>query len=143
MHCCCFSIRSGARVSEAAQLTIQDLDWYARAVQILGKGRKVRTCPLWPQTIKVLRPLVAGRAPTEPVFLNRNREPFTRSGIYGLVKRYARRAAANMPSIGKKTIGPHVDIRQPRICFARASISTQSGGGSDTHYVYFGLSPSG
>jgi site-specific recombinase XerD len=103
-----FLYNSGARVSEAAQLTIQDLDWYARAVQILGKGRKVRTCPLWPQTIKVLRPLVAGRAPTEPVFLNRNREPFTRSGIYGLVKRYARRAAANMPSIGKKTIGPHV-----------------------------------
>jgi site-specific recombinase XerD len=103
-----FLYNSGARVSEAAQLLIQDIDWHNRAVQILGKGRKVRTCPLWPDTIRVLRPLVARRAPTEPVFLNRNREPFTRSGIYGLVKRYARRAADKMPSIAKKAIGPHV-----------------------------------
>jgi site-specific recombinase XerD len=58
--------------------------------------------------MQVLRPLVAGRAVTDRVFLNRNREPFTRSGIYGLVRRYAARAAHKMPSIAKKTIGPHV-----------------------------------
>jgi integrase/recombinase XerD len=103
-----FLYNSGARVSEAAQLSIQDLDWHDRAVHIVGKGRKVRTCPLWPETMRVLRRLVAGRVPTEPVFLNRNREPFTRSGIHGLVKRYAQRAADKMPSITKKTIGPHV-----------------------------------
>jgi len=103
-----FLYNSGARVSEAAQLSIQDLDWYARGVQIIGKGRKVRTCPLWPETIKMLRPLTTSRAPTEPVFRNRNGEPYTRSGIYGVVKRYAQRAAQKMPSIGKKAIGPHV-----------------------------------
>lgn len=103
-----FLYNSGARVSEAAQLAVQDLDWHARAVQVLGKGRKVRTCPLWPATMQVLRPLVAGRPVTDRVFLNRNREPFTRSGIYGLVKRYAARAAHKMPSIAKKTTGPHV-----------------------------------
>jgi len=85
-----------------------DLDWHARAVQILGKGRKVRTCPLWRETMQVLKSLVTGRAPLEPVFLNRNGEPFTRSGVYGLVKRYARCAAGQMPSIAKKPIGPHV-----------------------------------
>jgi len=95
-------------VSEAAELSIQDLDWRAHAVQILGKGRKVRTCPLWPATIQVLRPLITGRTPTDRVFLNRNHEPFTRSGIYGLVKRYAARASHKMPSIAAKHIGPHV-----------------------------------
>lgn len=103
-----FLYNSGARVSEAAQLSIQDLDWHARAVQILGKGRKVRTCPLWRETMQVLKSLVTGRAPLEPVFLNRNGKPFTRSGVYGLVKRYARCAAGQMPSIAKKPIGPHV-----------------------------------
>jgi integrase/recombinase XerD len=66
-----FLYNSGARVSEAAQLSVQDIDWHARAVQVLGKGRKVRTCPLWPATIQVLRPLVAGRSATDRVFLNR------------------------------------------------------------------------
>lgn len=103
-----FLYNSGARVSEAAELSIQDLDWHARAVQILGKGKKVRSCPLWPATIRVLRPMIARRAPTDRVFLNRNHQPFTRSGIYGLVKRYAVRAAHNMPSIAAKRIGPHV-----------------------------------
>jgi integrase/recombinase XerD len=103
-----FLYNSGARVSEAAQLSIQDIDSHGRSVQILGKGRKVRTCPLWPETTQMLRSLVTGRAPAEPVFLNRYREPFTRSGIYGLVKRYAQCAATKMPSIAKKTIGPHV-----------------------------------
>jgi integrase/recombinase XerD len=103
-----FLYNSGTRVSEAAQLSVQDLDWPARAVQVLGKGRKVRTCPLWPATMKVLRPLVAGRAVTDRVFLNRNHEPFTRSGIYGLVKRYAARASLKKASIAAKRIGPHV-----------------------------------
>ena len=103
-----FLYNSGTRVSEAAQLSVQDLDWHARAVQVLGKGRKLRTCPLWPATIQVLRPLVAGRPMTDRVFLNRNREPFTRSGIYGLVKRYAARASLKRVSICAKRIGPHV-----------------------------------
>ena len=34
-----FLYNSGARVSEAAQLSVQDIDWHARAVQVLGKGR--------------------------------------------------------------------------------------------------------
>ena len=58
--------------------------------------------------MQALRPLVAGRAPTDRVFLNRNRQPFTRSGIYGLVKRYAEQASYKMPSIAGKRIGPHV-----------------------------------
>jgi integrase/recombinase XerD len=103
-----FLYNSGARASEAAGLTIADIDWYARSVRILGKGNRSRTCPLWPATLDALRPLSAGRASTERVFLNRNRRPITRSGIHALVKRYAERARASTPSLANKVIGPHV-----------------------------------
>lgn len=103
-----FLYNSGARVSEAVGLTIADIDWYARSVRILGKGNRFRTCPLWPATLDVLRSLCAGRAATERVFLNRNRQPLTRSGIHALVKRYAARASASTPSLANKVVGPHV-----------------------------------
>jgi integrase/recombinase XerD len=103
-----FLYNSGARASEAAALTIGDLDWYAHSVQILGKGKKLRTCPLWSDTLDVLRPLTAGRGQSERVFLNRTRQPVTRSGIYALVKRCVARARVTTPSLAKKTVGPHV-----------------------------------
>jgi len=102
-----FLYNSGARASEAAQLTVADLDWYARSVQILGKGRKLRTCPLWPVTIKALRQLTTGRRSDERVFLNRLSQTLTRSGIHALVKRCAARARKTTPSIATKTVGPH------------------------------------
>jgi integrase/recombinase XerD len=102
-----FLYNSGARASEAAQLTIADLDWHARSVQILGKGRKLRVCPLWPMTIKVLRPLTAGRISGDRVFLNRLSQTLTRSGIHALVKRCAARARRTTPSLARKVVGPH------------------------------------
>lgn len=103
-----FLYNSGARASEAAALTIEDIDWHARSVQFLGKGKKLRTCPLWPATLDVLRPLAAERALTERVFLNRTGQPVTRSGVHALVKRSAERACASTPSLANKKVGPHV-----------------------------------
>jgi len=103
-----FLYNSGARASEAAQLTIRDLDWHARCVQLLGKGGKLRTCPLWPATLKVLRLTVAERDGAQRVFLNRVGQPMTRSGVYALVKRSAVRASAKAPSLASKTVSPHV-----------------------------------
>lgn len=103
-----FLYNSGARASEAAALMLEDIDWYARSVQFLGKGNKLRTCPLWPATLDVLRPLTAGRNPTERVFLNRTGQPVTRSGIHALVKRTAKRACTSTPSLANKKVGPHV-----------------------------------
>ena len=103
-----FLYNSGARVSEAATLTIADLDYYAHSVKILGKGNKWRTRPLWPATLEVMRALTVDRVPADRVFLNRNGHPVTRSGIHALVKRYARRAAKNAASISNKIVGPHV-----------------------------------
>jgi integrase/recombinase XerD len=103
-----FLYNAGARASEAAELQIGNIDWHAECVTITGKGQKQRRCPLWSATIEQLQMLVGKRETTAPVFLNRNHEPMTRSGIYALVKRCAVRASAQRPSLQGKAVGPHV-----------------------------------
>lgn len=103
-----FLYNSGTRASEAAQLRIADIDWYAQCVRIIGKGNKHRTCPLWSITLEEMRRITAQRGMEERVFLNRNRQPITRFGIHTMVERHALRAAAKMPSLGTKRVSPHV-----------------------------------
>ncbi len=133
-----FLYNSGARASEAAQLTIADIDLAQPAVRLLGKGNKTRLCPLWPVTIETPTPLVAQRAPTQPVFLNRCGQPITRFGIHTLVERCAQKAAAVAPSLASKRVSPHtlrhtaavfllrggVDINTIRAWLGHVSINT-------------------
>jgi integrase/recombinase XerD len=47
---------TGARVQEIVDLGVSDLQLQPPAqVKLVGKGRKTRICPLWPQTARVLR----------------------------------------------------------------------------------------
>jgi len=106
-----FLYNSGARASEAAALTIGDLDRHADgsgSVRLAGKGGKTRYCPLWPTTTRLLGQLTAGRAPDEPVFLNRRRRPMTRFAIHAAVARCVAQATPTQPSLAKKAISPHV-----------------------------------
>jgi len=50
---------------------------------------------------------VAGRLPSEQVFLNRLGHPMTRFGIYTLLKRTVARAIRKIPSLAKKCVSPH------------------------------------
>jgi integrase/recombinase XerD len=107
-----FLYNTGARVSEAAQLIVGDLNLATReqdysSVTIRGKGNKFRCCPLWPQTVTQLRTLIGNRAPKERVFLNRRRQGTTRSGIYLMVERYVTKIAPKMPSLTGKRVSPH------------------------------------
>ena len=110
-----FLYNSGARASEAADLRIEDVDAQARAVRFVGKGRKHRVCPLWPETVEHLRSLSVNRAPHEAMFLNRRGQPITRFGIHAMVERYAVRAGSIVPSLLTKNVGPHV-IRHTCAC---------------------------
>ena len=104
-----FMYNTGTRADEVASLFIDDLrlNGSQPCVRIMGKGRKVRRCPLWPLTIDTLTPLIAGRASHERIFRNRCRQPITRFGIFSLVRRYVSKASASTPSLSCKRISPH------------------------------------
>ena len=108
-----FMYNTGARADEVAQLTIADLHMAHApqrdhsSVRLRGKGNKLRQCPLWPQTVRELIPVIGGRAGTEHVFLNRCGQSLTRFGIHTLVERHVRRAAAKLPSLATKRVSPH------------------------------------
>jgi integrase/recombinase XerD len=108
-----FLYNTGARADEAAQLKISHLDLsqtperYQSSVEIHGKGNKLRRCPLWPQTVSELAPLVEQRSPSERVFLNRCGRPLTRFGIHTMIERHAQKVSERMPSILAKRVSPH------------------------------------
>lgn len=103
-----FLYNTGARASEAAQLKVVDLALGASpAVRLLGKGARVRHCPLWKTTAESLNPLIAHRRPEASVFCNRRRQPLTRFGIHALVRRAVAAAGRQVPSLHSKTISPH------------------------------------
>ena len=105
-----FLYNSGARVSEAASLSIGDLallDSATCSVKLFGKGGKTRSCPLWKATVKELAALTRNRTADQRVFLNRLGQPLTRHGIHALLRRHVATASVRCPSLQKKRISPH------------------------------------
>ena len=117
-----FLYNSGARASEAAQLTIADIDLAQPAVRLLGKGNKIRHCPLWPVTTQTLTPLMAQRASAQRVFLNRCGQPITRFGIHTLVERCVHKAATVVPSLASKRVSPHTLRHTTAVFLLRAGV---------------------
>ena len=71
---------TGARVSEIVALKLTDLRLDDSAqVKLLGKGKKERSCPLWPETVAAVEAYLKQRDPIEPgterLFLNANGLP--------------------------------------------------------------------
>jgi integrase/recombinase XerD len=85
-----FLYNSGARVQEAADLRVQNLDLDPPArVRLHGKGDKWRTCPLWESTVALLSSLLDARRvcgdPEARAFTAEQGRPLTRFGIYRIV----------------------------------------------------------
>jgi integrase/recombinase XerD len=107
-----FLYNTGARVQEAAALTIGNLVLEPQPrVHLHGKGGKWRTCPLWPETARLLRDLLAtapaGAPATSQVFTSRHRVPLTRFGIYKLVRRHTATLGTGQDG-SQRAISPHV-----------------------------------
>jgi site-specific recombinase XerD len=103
---------TGARVQEIVDLRVADLQLVKPfQVQLCGKGRKVRVCPLWPQTADLLRRLCAESGMASPVsaplFRNHRGEPLTRFGVRYILARHCERAKALCPSLVGKRLHPH------------------------------------
>jgi integrase/recombinase XerD len=103
---------TGARVQEIIDLRGSDCQLIKPfQVRLSGKGRKVRICPLWPQTAEILRGLCAERGLPHhagtPLFLNHRGEPLTRFGVRYILARQCERAQAICPSLAHKRLHPH------------------------------------
>ncbi|MEK7877894.1 MAG: tyrosine-type recombinase/integrase, partial [Pseudomonadota bacterium] len=105
-----FLYNSGARASEAVGVTVGDLELPAAhqaSVRLMGKGAKVRRCPLWASTAGALKALIGDRPTTATVFVNRRGHALTRYGVHDLVARYGRTVARRLPSLQHKRLSPH------------------------------------
>lgn len=103
---------TGARVQEILDVRPRDLQLVQPfQVRLKGKGRKERSCPLWPQTAEVLRLHLREQgvdaASAEPFFRNHRGEPLSRFGVRYILGKYCDQARAVAPTLGKKRLHPH------------------------------------
>lgn len=105
-----FLYNTGARIQEALDVCPRAIRFEPPTqVELLGKGRKSRICPLWPETVDLLKALLKRRprADDEPIFVNRYGQPLGAAGVRFKLKQYVQAAAQHMPSLATKRITPH------------------------------------
>jgi site-specific recombinase XerD len=100
---------TGARISEILALKVSDVTIQDRHLDLLGKGRKQRRVPLWPQTQKRLRRWLEGNHwPSQaPLLPNRFGQRLTRAGAAYQLQQLVKRACIQMPTLKKRRISPH------------------------------------
>jgi len=107
-----FLYNTGARVQEVADLRLEHLALeQPPSVRLHGKGGKWRSCPLWGETVSVLRALLEEHRtddPQAPVFSSARSRPLTRFGIYKRVRKHAARIENNLAGRRSRRITPHV-----------------------------------
>ena len=99
---------TGARVQELVDLDLGDLRRDpVPLVTLCGKGRKQRTCPLWPRTLAAIDAWLDERSDAEgPLFLNARGRRLTRSGVAHILRSLASRAGLSPRHARRVT--PHV-----------------------------------
>lgn len=105
---------TGARVQEIVDLRVRDVRLEPpHQVRLLGKGNKVRLCPIWPRTAQLLKEVIPkqlahGQHPADQhVFLNSRGAPMTRFGVRYLLQKYIVACAKAAPTLTGKRIHPH------------------------------------
>ena len=105
-----FLYNTGARIQEALDVCPPAVRLDSPAcVRLYGKGRKERLCPLWPETVSLLKALLQRqpRADGERIFVNRYGVPLGASGVRFKLAAYVEAAAKTVPSLASKHVTPH------------------------------------
>jgi len=105
-----FLYNTGARIQEALDVCPAAIRFEApMCVRLFGKGRKERICPLWPETVALLKALRKRQpcADDEPVFVNRYGLPLGASGVRFKLAQYVQTAAHAVPTLASKKVSPH------------------------------------
>jgi integrase/recombinase XerD len=131
---------TGMRVSEVAQVTLDDLDLEAGKLRCVGKGNKERVMPLLPEAVDVVRvyldkgrPALLGHNVQErTLFLNPRGERLTRQGLWLIIKGYARELGLDdqvTPHTLRHSFATHMlnggaGLREVQLLLGHANIST-------------------
>lgn len=104
--------RTGARVSEALAVNVDDLHLDRSRAQVLlrGKGRRERVVPIAADLAGALRALIAehGLDQQAPIFQGAHGKRMTRFGATHVVRRAVATATTAEPGLAGKIISPHV-----------------------------------
>ncbi len=133
-----FLYATGLRVSEAAGLDLEDVDFSARLARVVGKGRKERIVPFGEEAEAALRDYLPARAARrrgldgEPLFVNARGGRLTTRSMARLLKTRLRAAglpAAISPHALRHTFATHLlsagaDLRAIQELLGHASLST-------------------
>jgi len=129
---------TGLRVSELAQLKMDQVNLEASFLLCRGKGGKERAVPFGGSACSALkrylgevRPLFL-KGETAEVFLTRNGRPFTRQGIWKLLRQYAAMAGLEhkvSPHVLRHSFATHLlergaDLRSVQIMLGHSQITT-------------------
>lgn len=131
---------TGARISEAVGLALDDLDVDSGALRLFGKGRKERVVPLGQYALDALdayvvrcRPvLAAGGKGTAALFLNQRGNALSRQSAWALLQNAAQRAGLDVkisPHTLRHSYATHLlaggaDVRVVQELLGHASVAT-------------------
>ena len=118
---------TGARVQEILDLRPCDVRTEPpHQVRFNGKGRKVRLCPIWPHTAKLLEELARRSLHADgneaPLFLNRHGAQLTRFGVRYLLNKYVVNAAKTVNTLAEKRLHPHSLRHTTAIALLKAGV---------------------
>src|SRR5260370_1663891 len=105
-----FLYNTGARAAEVVGLTIGQLVLAPPPrVNLHGKGGKWRTCPLWPETARVIDAMLRSRRqsapPSSPASFTTGGRPLTHFALHQLVRRHT----ISVPTAeNQRAVWPHV-----------------------------------
>jgi integrase len=109
--------------SEITQLQVADAD--GQVVHLHGKGRKLRSVPIWPQTRRLIQQWRRTHQlqPGQPLFTNRTGQALTRVGVSLRLARAVRLAARTCPTHAKRRISPHTFRHATTFHLLRAGVA--------------------
>ena len=119
---------TGFRVSELVGLRASSFEFApdgSCSATVVGKGRKERTVPLWPETAAAVRSWMgeAGVAGEGHLLAGRGVEHLTRSGARSRLDALVARAREARPSLRAKRVTPHVLRHSTAMAMLAAGVS--------------------
>jgi site-specific recombinase XerD len=121
-----FLYNTGARISEALAVRRSDLQLVRPyQVQLHGKGRKNRICPLWKETSSVIKTLLQSEpAATDDVmvFKNARGAALGRDGAAYILDKHFQRAARQLPTLRRKKTTLHTMRHSCAVALLQAGV---------------------